>query len=141
VVSEEGDQTLAPKLRGMPSERVRVLNRDSAWPKPIAISTHPCSAFGCCIAQPLAGLKPALWPELALALELIEELARPHIQAPRDAQNRRQPWLTCPSLKPPHCCRVNVGLSSELVLADAALGPQLSQPFAKCLACALRIVL
>jgi KaiC/GvpD/RAD55 family RecA-like ATPase len=34
LVSEEGDMTLAPKLRGMPQERVRVLNRDAAWPKP-----------------------------------------------------------------------------------------------------------
>ena len=51
VVSEEGDQTLAPKLRGMPSERVRVLNRDSAWPKPdwpelIAAATEEAKRIG-----------------------------------------------------------------------------------------------
>jgi hypothetical protein len=34
LASEEGDSTLGPKLRGLPDGRVRVLNRDAAWPKP-----------------------------------------------------------------------------------------------------------
>ena len=34
LLSEEGDETLAPKLRALPDGRVRVLNRDAAWPKP-----------------------------------------------------------------------------------------------------------
>jgi 5S rRNA maturation endonuclease (ribonuclease M5) len=34
LASEEGDGTLAPKLSGLPAERVRVLNRDACWPKP-----------------------------------------------------------------------------------------------------------
>jgi hypothetical protein len=34
LVSEEGDGTLAPKLRELPAGRVRVLSRDSCWPKP-----------------------------------------------------------------------------------------------------------
>jgi hypothetical protein len=33
LASEEGTGTLGPKLRGLPPERVRVLNRDT-WPKP-----------------------------------------------------------------------------------------------------------
>lgn len=34
LASEEGDGTLAPKLRELPAGRVRVLSRDSCWPKP-----------------------------------------------------------------------------------------------------------
>ena len=34
LASEEGDLTLAPKLRSLPQGRVRVLNRDACWPKP-----------------------------------------------------------------------------------------------------------
>ena len=34
LVSEEGDGTLAGKVEGVPPERLRVLNRDAAWPKP-----------------------------------------------------------------------------------------------------------
>jgi hypothetical protein len=34
LISEEGDATLAPKLRRLPERRLRVLNRDAAWPKP-----------------------------------------------------------------------------------------------------------
>lgn len=34
LASEEGDLTLAPKLRTLPPARVRVLNRDACWPPP-----------------------------------------------------------------------------------------------------------
>lgn len=51
LASEEGDGTLAPKLRGLPTERVRVLNRDACWPKPswsalIASATTEAAARG-----------------------------------------------------------------------------------------------
>lgn len=34
ALSEEGDATLAPKAENLRRHRVRVLNRDAAWPKP-----------------------------------------------------------------------------------------------------------
>ena len=51
LASEEGDGTLAPKLKGLPPERVRVLNRDAVWPKPpwselIADATREAQRIG-----------------------------------------------------------------------------------------------
>jgi hypothetical protein len=51
LLSEEGDGTLAPKLRGMPERRVRVLNRDAIFPKPswaqlIADATREAAEIG-----------------------------------------------------------------------------------------------
>lgn len=54
LASEEGDLTLAPKLRGLPAGRVRVLNRDACWPKPswpdlIAGATAEAESTGACL--------------------------------------------------------------------------------------------
>ncbi len=51
LASEEGDGTLAPKLHGLPTGRVRVLNRDACWPKPswpelIAMATVEAQSVG-----------------------------------------------------------------------------------------------
>ncbi|MFL5900338.1 MAG: AAA family ATPase [Solirubrobacterales bacterium] len=54
LASEEGDLTLAPKLRGLPAGRVRVLNRDACWPQPswpdlIAGATAEAQNIGACL--------------------------------------------------------------------------------------------
>lgn len=51
LLSEEGDGTLADKLRDLPPGRVRVLSRDRCWPKPpweelIAEATREAMAIG-----------------------------------------------------------------------------------------------
>ena len=59
------------------------------------------------------------WVRLSRALgKLIDQLARTHIEAARDAQDRRQPGLARSALQSANRGRMHIGLVGQIVLRE-----------------------